>query len=307
VSGGVGYYWGGSFDAFSGCDLSPWRPTMSAVSALAPGHSRTLTLPGGLPAVVFRLTSPMGASGVSVHGPGGVSITGTRTHPDVRHGNALVLVTKSDATYVIVKQPAAGSWKLTNRGPTPVTQLNEADGLPQPSVKAHVGGSGRTRTLSWNVRKIAGQKVQFAEYGKDVRHLLVTTAKPTGKIHFKPQAGPAGRRTIVAIVEQYGLPRQTITVASFHSAGPPKPGKVTKLKLARKSNKIVVSWKAPKSVYQHAVYADLTDGRKLLVIVPANVTSATFSGIAKTIGATVRVTGLTATGGKGPTVTAKLK
>ena len=27
ISGGIGYYWGGSFSAFSGCDLSPWRPT----------------------------------------------------------------------------------------------------------------------------------------------------------------------------------------------------------------------------------------------------------------------------------------
>jgi hypothetical protein len=306
VSGGVGYYWGGSFDAFSGCDLSPWRPTMSAVSALAPGRSRTVTLPAGLPSVVFRLTSPLGASGVSVRGPGGVSITGTRMHPDVRHGNALALVTKTDATYVIVKDPAAGSWKLTNRGPTPVTQLNEADGLPQPSVKARVSGSGATRTLTWKIRKIADQKVQFAEYGNDVRHLLMTTTKATGKIRFTPQAGPAGRRTIVAIVEQYGLPRKTITVASFRSLGPPKPGKVTKLKLTRKGTSVVVGWKAPKSAYRHAVYADLTDGRRLLLIVAARATSATFTGIAETIGATVRVTGLTATGGKGPTVTAKL-
>jgi hypothetical protein len=307
VSGGVGYRWGGSFDAFSGCDLSPWRPTMSAVSALAPGHSRTVTLPGGLPAVVFRLTSPLGASGVSIRGPGGVSITGTRTHPDVRHGNALVLVTKTGATYVIIKKPAAGNWKLTNRGPTPVTQINEADGLPQPSVNAHVSGRGAHRTLSWKVRKIAGQKVQFAEYGKDVRHLLVTTGKPSGKIRFTPQAGLAGRRTIVAIVEQYGLPRTTITVASFHSSGPPKPGKVRKLKLARKGNSIVVSWTAPKSVFRHAAYADLTDGRKLLLIVPANAHKATFPRITKKIGATVRVSGLTLSGGKGPTATARLR
>ena len=40
ISGGVGYYWGGSFNAFSGCDLSPWRPTMSAVASL-PSGART--------------------------------------------------------------------------------------------------------------------------------------------------------------------------------------------------------------------------------------------------------------------------
>jgi hypothetical protein len=89
ISGGIGYYWGGSFSAFSGCDLSPWRPTMSAVDMLAPGHSRKVTLPPGLPSVVFRLNSPFGAPAVTVRGPHGVSITGTRAHPDVRHGNAL--------------------------------------------------------------------------------------------------------------------------------------------------------------------------------------------------------------------------
>jgi hypothetical protein len=207
---------------------------------------------------------------------------------------------------VVIKHPAGGAWTLTNRGPVPVGQINEAYGLPQPSVKARVSGSGPTRTLTWKLRRIADQKVQFAEYGTDVRHLLATTTQATGKVRFTPQTGPAGRRTIVAIVEQYGLPRKVITVASFHTPGPPKPGKVTKLKLTRKGTSIVVSWKTPRSAYRHAVYADLTDGRKLLLIVAARTTSATLTAIAKTIDATVRVTGLTATGGKGPTVTAEL-
>ena len=40
ISGGIGYYWGGSFSAFSGCDLSPWRPTLSAVTSLRPRPAR---------------------------------------------------------------------------------------------------------------------------------------------------------------------------------------------------------------------------------------------------------------------------
>ncbi len=307
LSGGIGYYWGGSFDAFSGCNLGPWTPTMSAVDTLASGHSRTVSLTGGLPSAVFRLTSPLGAPGVRVSGPGGVSITGTRTHPYVHRGNAVVLVTKADATYVVVKDPAGGNWKLTNLGPVPVQQINEADGLPQPSVHAAVTGSGSRRTLTWNLRKIADQKVQFAEYGNEVRHLITTTSAASGKVRFAPQAGPAGRRTIVAIVQQYGLPRKTLTVASFHAAGPPKPGKVTKLKLTRKGSSIVVTWKAPKSPFRHAVYAVLTNGSKLVLIVPAGASKATFAGIAKTVGATVSVTGLTVAGGKGPTVTARLR
>ena len=97
------------------------------------------------------------------------------------------------------------------------------------------------------------------------------------------------------------------TVASFHASGPPKPGKVTKLKLARKGSSLVVTWKAPKSVFRHAVYVVTTDGRKLVLIVSAGVSKATFAGITKKVGATVRVSGLTVAGGKGPTVTARLR
>jgi hypothetical protein len=218
-----------------------------------------------------------------------------------------VLVTKTGQTYVVIKHPAAGSYKLTNLGPVPATQINDAYGLPQPSVRASVTGSGSRRTLTWHVRKIADQKVQFAEYGNDVRHLIASTSASTGKVRFAPQAGPAGRRTIVAIVSQYGLPRTTIKVTSFRASGPPKPGKVTKLKLARKGSTVVVTWKAPKSVFRHAVYVVTTDGRKLVLIVRAGVSKATFAGITKKVGATVRVSGLTVAGGKGPTVTARLR
>ncbi len=307
ISGGIGYYWGGSFSAFSGCDLSPWRPTLSAVTSLPTGRSRKLTLPAGLPSVVFQLNGASGPPGVRVRGPGGVSITGTRAHPRVHHGNALVLVTKTGATYVVVKHPAAGRWTLTNLGPVAIRQIREAYGLPKPVVHAHVSGRGQAQTLSWRLRPIPGQKVQFAEYGTDVRRLITTTAKATGKVRFTPQTGPAGHRRIVAIVEQNGLPRATLNVASFRAPGPPRPTKVTHLKLTRRGTSLRVSWKKPKQPFRHGVYADLSDGRELLIIVGPKATSAIFTDVPGTVAATVRVTGLTPSGGKGPTVAAKLE
>jgi len=307
LSGGIGYYWGGSFSAFSGCNLGPWRPTLSSATSLPVGHSKKLTLPAGLPSVVFQLDSAFGAPGVTVHGPGGFSITGTRRHPDVHHANALVLVTQSGATYVVVKQPAGGSWTLTNAGPVPIRQVRDAYGLPQPAVRATVSSSGKARTLSWHLRPISGQKVEFAEYGNDVRHLITTTTKATGSVRFTPQAGPAGVRKIVAIVDQDGLPRTTIDVASFRASGPPQPTRVSDLKLTRRKKSLRVSWKAPKQPFRHAVYADLSDGRHLLVILGPKSKSTTFANVPASVGATVRVTGLTAAGGKGPTAVAHLR
>ena len=143
---------------------------------------------------MFDPNSASGPPGVRVHGPGSVSITGTRQRPEVRRGNALVLVTKTGDTYVVVEHPAAGRWTLTNLGPVPIRQIREAYGLPKPVVHAHVSGRGQSRTLTWQLHPLPGQKVEFAEYGTDVRHLITTTAKATGKIRFTPQTGPAGHR-----------------------------------------------------------------------------------------------------------------
>jgi hypothetical protein len=84
------------------------------------------------------------------------------------------------------------------------------------------------------------------------------------------------------------------------------PGQVTHLKLTRRGTSLVVSWKAPKPAFSHAVYADLSDGRELLMIAAPKASSVTFTGVTAATGATIRVTGLTASGGKGSTVTAKL-
>jgi hypothetical protein len=305
ISGGIGYTWGGSFSAFSGCNLGPWTPTLDAGASRVSDGSRQVTVPAGLPAVAFRVNGAFGAPGVRVHGPGGVTITGTRQHPYVDTRNAVVLVTKTGATYVVVKHPAPGTWTLAGLGPGPITALSVAKGLPQPSVHAHVTGRGQTRTLSWKLRPIPGQKVQFAEYGTNVRHLIVTTTKASGKVRFTPEQGPAGRR-IVAIVDQNGRPRTTLNVGSFKASAPVGPGKVTHLKLTRRGTSLVVSWKAPKPAFSHAVYADLSDGRELLMIAAPKASSVTFTGVTAATGATIRVTGLTASGGKGSTVTAKL-
>ena len=88
------------------------------------------------------------------------------------------------------------------------------------------------------------------------------------------------------------------------AAGPPRPAKVTRLKLSRRGASLVVNWKAPRQSFRHAVYADLSDGRELLVLAAPRASSVTIAAVPATVGATVRVTGLTASGGKGPTVTA---
>ena len=209
ASGGIGYYWGGSASLFSGCDLSPWRPTLSAAALFNAGSTKKVTLPSGLPSAVFAVDGDFGPPGVRVRGPGGVSVSASRARPDVRHGNALVLLSKGGTTFVVIKHPAAGVYSITNQGPV-ARDVREAYGLPAPFVRASVTGRGERQVLHWALRPIPGQTVQFSEQSSDVRHLITTTAAASGSVAFTPQAGPRGRRQIVAVVEQYKLPRATV-------------------------------------------------------------------------------------------------
>lgn len=74
--------------------------------------------------------------------------------------------------------------------------------------------------LHWRLRPIEGQKVQFVEEGKGVNNVIATSSAATGQKSFKPAEGPAGKRKIVAMVEQNGFPRTNLTVGSYRAPGP---------------------------------------------------------------------------------------
>jgi hypothetical protein len=161
--------------------------------------------------------------------------------------------------------------------------------------------------LSWRLRRIKGQRMTFAEIGKDVRNAIASTSSARGSVRFRPQDGPAGKRSIVAVVEQDGQPRTTLTVGSYRAPGPPKPRKPLQLKLVRKGSRLTVSWRPNPSGFRHAVYLSLTDGRQLVEVLGAKRRSFTLKGVSSRVGAKVKVLGLTAANGKGPSAAKSIK
>jgi hypothetical protein len=161
--------------------------------------------------------------------------------------------------------------------------------------------------LSWNVRRIPGQRVTFSEIGKDVRNAITTTSAARGSVRFRPADGPAGRRRIVALVQQSGRPRVNLTAGSYRAPGMLKPGKPRKLELKRKRSRLVVSWRAKPRGFRHAVHVKLSDGTRRVQIVGANRSSYTLKGVSRRVGAKVTVTGLTRLNSKGPKATATVK
>jgi len=304
---GAAATWSGDFDAFTGCDLAPWRPQKPTASGAQAGALGAVAIPYGLPMAAWQVQGKGGPPGVTLTGPHGRTITVDKDHPYLKRDGVVAGLLEDGTTFVAVKSPAAGTWRLRSDGTFPVSRVRYARGLPKPHVSAKVGRSGTRRTLSWSLTPIAGQKVTFVESGKDVHHAIATTGARRGRLRFTPARGSAGVRRVQALVSQDGRPRAKITVASFRAASALAPATPRKLKLTRKGTRVTVSWTAPRAGFRHAVHVTLPDGTQTVRIVPAKQRSLVLTGIATTVAVKVSVRGLTAGNAKGPAASASLK
>ena len=209
-----------------------------------------------------------GAAGppdVTVSGPGGTG-----------DGGALVLRdVEGRRTYIAIAAPRAGRWTLTPApGSAPVTALRRGDGIPAPRVTARVSGRGHRRTLHWSLRAIPGQVVRFTEEGRGSAGSIVTARKARGSKRFAPADGPAGRRSIVAVVEQAGMARARIVAGRYAAPAPQRPAKPKRLTLRRAGGALQVRWKRAAGARAYRVRAELSDGRRLLLTVTQDLAAA---------------------------------
>jgi hypothetical protein len=296
---GAGATWSFDFDAFTGCDLAPYREVRPA-RARASATLTSTRLPRGLRSAAWEVTAEGDPTGVTLAGPNGESVTVSRDTPVVQDDRFYAQLRQDGTTFVLVNQPAAGVWTLSDDGASPVRLVREARGLPEPSVSARVTGRGRARVLSWRIRRIPGQRVTFAEIGKDVRNAITTTKAVRGSMRFRLADGPAGRRRIVALVQQNGLPRTTLTAGSYRAPGTLHPGRPRALKAQRKGTRLVVSWRPRPAGFRHAVYFRLSDGRRIVRVVGTKRRRVVLKGVPRRVSARINVMGLGNANGKGP-------
>ena len=218
---------------------------------------------------------------MTVSGPGGTGDGGALVLRDVEGRHA----------YIAIAAPRAGRWTLTPKpGSSPVTALRRGDGIPAPRVTARVSGRGHRRTLHWSLRAIPGQTVRFGEEGRGSAGAIVTTGKARGSKRFAPADGPAGRRSIVAVVEQAGMARARIVAGRYAAPAPQRPAKPKRLTLRRAGGALQVRWKRAAGARDYRVRAELSDGRRLLLTVRKNSLRLPAFGARET--AKVSVTGL---------------
>lgn len=183
-------------------------------------------------------------------------------------GDTALVADPYKTTFVVIRAPQPGPWTITpSPGSAPLRRIRSAVSLPDPSVRAKVGGSGWARTLTYRVRQIAGQTVTFIEAGRKTVGAIGTARDARGRVRFTPAAGPAGVRSVVAIVSENGIPRARIVVAHYRAPGPRRPARPSHLTVRRRGTTLLVNWRRVTAATRYSVYVRISDGRRLLRLV----------------------------------------
>jgi hypothetical protein len=305
VDFGFGYRWGDTIPTiwFADCDIEdyvPVAPPFRGGGARAAATSRTFTVAAGQRVAAVRLTGTGGPPSVTLVSPSGRRITPSGDL-EAKGAEAYALpVPAAGQTYVGVPKPAAGTWTVeTTAGSPEIAELAGAKLLPPPSVSGKLGGKGRARTLSYSATTGDGLATTFYEEGSSGLKKLGVVKARRGTLKFSPGPGPGGKRTVVAVVERSGVPRMRKVLGTYTAPSPPRPGRVTGVKLRRRKSALLVAWKGTTGASGYAVRVDLSDGRRLLRVVKPGARTLRLAGVPKSVKASVTVAARSATGRAG--------
>jgi hypothetical protein len=214
-------------------------------------------------------------------------------------------------TYVVLAAPRGGRWTVKALDGDQIAEVKAAGMRAPVRAKASVKG----KTLRYSIPRVKGQTVTFEERGAGVAHVLGTVKGGAGKLRFTPADGKGGTRKIVALVEQDGLPRKSLTVAQYKA--PPRakpglpgglnlkvPGTFRKAQASSAKRELTVTWGAAKGAARYGVRVVLPDGRKLFFLRTADDRSVRIANVPAEGRAIVRVVGLRKDNTTGPAATA---
>jgi hypothetical protein len=168
-----------------------------------------------------------------------------------------------------------------------------------------VRGKGSQRTLTWNIARRAGQIVRLVEQGNGGGQVLATV-KGGGRGSKRFVVAPVSglKRTVVAQVEQDGLPRDNMVVATF-SAPSPRVGRAAHVKVRRRGKGAVVTWTPAFYAARYDVTVERTSGGRA-VLSPVGKKRQIAVGALGRDGLRVKVVGISKSGQRGAPAKAKL-
>ena len=240
---GVGQQWDRNPDVLLGCDLSPYDAPVADPGAAQDGsQTRTFTVRRGVKTLAVEATAAGPEPRARLVAPNG-SVVATSVPLGVRRvGNRAAVVAQpgSPVQYFLVRNPAAGRWKLQWAPDAPqITGLRTARDMPPLKARVAVrrlkGRAGR--------RRLQVQKISGLARGEQ---LVVGVRTPAGVMPLGTTSGrglraafdelPPGRHAIVGSVLRNGvpLPARTRVLGQYRAKLPPPPRKVRAKRRGRK-------------------------------------------------------------------------
>jgi hypothetical protein len=281
---GLGYRWGGSVDVMgNSCDVGPYRAVRSAAAA-GQERRRSITLPDEA-MVALRVEGRTAPPKLVIRGPGGRRIVSPSEDGQIEKGRYAIAEEPAErATHVVIARPRAGRWTIeAQRGSSAIADVGLAETDEPPTVQAAVGGRGRKRVLGYAYHA-EGHGITFVERSADrseVKVLGRAKGRPCrgvpdgpgdrdrplcGRLRFTPGAGHAGTRRIYAVWSNGGVAHNERLVTTYRTAGDPRPRRPRDLRLRRRGNTVIVTWRSPAGHRHDDVRAVLGSGHAALHI-----------------------------------------
>ena len=323
LKAGFGYSWAANrVSLFGGsCYLQSYRSTR-LLPTRAAGAATGVRIPGGTPATALRIVGRNGPPKVSITGPDGTKIVSPANAPAAeRKGKWMLVENPSDgSTSVLLVKPAGGTWAVDGDG----VQSVDTAGFQQPSTVrgAATHRHGRHEVhVAYSLPK--GAKLSLVERGKGAQRTIAKRVRgracpgdPSGprgqrvlcaRVRFEPSFGPGGKRRILAVIEQGGMPLDVVPVATFTAPKPKLPKRPGRLRVIRKGGAVIAAWKRPAGSVETIAYARLSDGRRLTFRLGRRCTAVRIGRLARNVAVTVQAYGLRQDMEGGRVATVRLK
>ena len=288
------------------CGFADWHDAGSLKAAGAGPGQRTVQVGGTPEAEMFAIAGDGAPPGVALTGPDGKrrDANGAGASGElVNRGDYAVMHSDADdTTYVVVAKPAAGAWNVEPQpGSSGIQSVQTASALPKPDVKARVvRRKGGRYELRYTTTPRPGQTIAFEETGRNVTSEIGQARGRGGTIPFRPAFGPGGRRVIVARVEQNGMPRTEIAVASYTAPAPRMAGRPRGVSVKRRGSRLIVSWKRTPLAYGYRVQVRTPQSRNADFQVSAKRRRVVLTGVYGRGKARVNVRAIRRDGSSGP-------
>jgi hypothetical protein len=318
---GFGYRWHASSASLfaASCDMGPYQASPASVA-----QADTFSVPEGAQAVALRIAGTGGAPVVSLTSPDGTTVSPPvgATSAMLPGGGAYIENPDDSSTSVLRIKPAAGTWHVTAAaGSPPVSTIQMALTRPPAVALGAVKPIGHGRYgLHYAYALPAGESMRLfvrgphnieqglgPAVGRACRQNGTAPGRAEGRrcgsVAFRPIDGPAGRRTVIGLVTEQGMPQSTVDIASFSMKRAVLP-RGPRIRLARSRGGLRISW-SRSGTSSYAVSVVLADGRHLSLTLSRR--TASVSAVGKADSATVEIWALGSGGVAGRPGTAKLR